>query len=254
MSRWSWASAACRGTSHERAGVRLQDAQVCFAPVGTRSDIFVAIVSDGAGSATYGGEGASIVCRSLSVALRNYFRAYSDSPADTDLLEWVDATRDQIFVAAQRRGLTPRDFAATLVCIVSDQKETLVAHIGDGCAVLKDRREKKWFAPLWPENGEYASTTSFITDEPSARLRIERYRGEIEAVALFSDGLERLALDFQAHQPFSGFLEAMCRPLTIAAQPGRNHFLSAELGRYLRSPRINDRTDDDKSLVIAVGL
>lgn len=252
MHRWSWAAAACRGTSHERSGVGLQDAQVSFCPNGKRPDVFVGIVSDGAGSASHGGEGAALACRTFSVSIRQHFERTDQFPLDSDLLNWLDALRDRIYVAAERRELTPRDFAATLVCAISDANRVLIAHVGDGSVVIKDLASQQWHAPSWPDHGEYASTTKFVTDEPAAQLRISNFHGDISAVVLFSDGLERLALDFASNTPFEKFFEGICRPLYANSGYGRNRSLSDELKRYLGSPRIIERTDDDKTLILAI--
>ena len=252
MARWNWVSAACRGTSHDRSGTRLQDAHSCFISGGKRGGFFVSIVCDGAGSATFGGEGASLVCRTIGVAVREHFLVAEAIPSNHQIESWVDASRDRIFSVAERRGALPRDFAATLVFAISDGSETVIAHVGDGCVVLKDETLKKWCAPSWPDHGEYASTTNFVTDEPAAKLRLSRYNGSICALVLFSDGLERLALDFVSKQPFEKFFEGICRPLFGGSSVGRNRSLSEELKRYLNSNPINDRTDDDKTLVLAV--
>ena len=252
MARWSWIAAACRGTSHERSATRLQDARSCFVTTGGRSSVFVATVADGAGSAEFGGEGASLVCRSLATAIRKHFRTASILPSDEQLSSWVDAARDRIFAVAARRGKVPRDYASTLICTVTDGWELLVAHIGDGCVVVKDGITQQWKAPSWPDHGEYASTTRFVTDEPAAKLRIARQTGQFDAVVVFSDGLERLSLDFKTCQPFDRFFDVICRPLYSTPAAGRDSALSGQLKAYLNSEAINSRTDDDKTLVIAV--
>lgn len=252
MAQWNWVSAACRGTSHERSGVRLQDAHSCFVPKGARSDIFVAIVSDGAGSATFGGQGASLICRAIGLAVRRHFMSRAELPTDEQIESWVDSARDLVFAVAQRRGVVPRDFAATLIFAISDGSNVVIAHVGDGCVVLKDEGLNKWFAPSWPDHGEYASTTTFVTDDPVPKLRLSRYAGAVSALVLFTDGLERLALDFVSRQPFEKFFEGFCRPLFGNSIVGRNRVLSEELKHYLNSAPINARTDDDKTLVLAI--
>lgn len=251
MTRWRWAAAARRGVSHERSDVRLQDAYTCFLPQGARSDVLVAVVSDGAGSASHGGEGASLVCRTIAVRSRTYFRSNDELPGDPEILEWIDSSRDRIGAVASRRGLTRRDFACTLVGMISSGASSVVFHVGDGCAVALDQTGN-WFTPTWPDHGEYASTTSFVTDDPIANTRIQRVQEEIRGLAVFSDGLERLALQFSNKTPFSPFFEGMARPLFATTSIGRNRELSSALHRYLGSESINSRTDDDKSLVLAV--
>lgn len=251
MSAWTWVAASSRGSSHERTGARLQDAITCSAPENILSPFF-ATVSDGAGSALYGGQGASLVCRSLALSVRAYFKDHNTLPPDVQIEDWLDSTRDQIGAVATRRGLAPRDFAATVVCLISDGHETIVAHVGDGCAVVKDKALGKWIAPSWPDHGEYASTTFFVTDEDGLRLRISRHFGDIAAIAIFSDGLERLALDFSTNLPFERFFEGVIAPVHASSILGRDRDLCAQLKSYLTSPAINARTDDDKSLVLAV--
>jgi hypothetical protein len=215
-------------------------------------DIFVAIISDGAGSATYGGQGAALVCRTIGSQIRKHFRSSESHPEDSDIESWVDMARDKIFAVAASRKAVPRDFAATLVLAISNAQATVVAHIGDGCVVLKDKAANQWVAPTWPEHGEYASTTNFITDDPVASLTVNRVEREISALTLFSDGLERLALDFVARTPYERFFEGICRPLFGSSSLGRERGLSDQLKLYLNSSQINDRTDDDKTLVLAV--
>lgn len=251
MQSWAWAAAACKGTSHEKTGVRLQDAFVCSSVKSHLEEYFFGVISDGAGSADYGGQGASIICNTVSRAIKNHQIIVNGFPPDSTIETWVDTARDLIFQASEKRGLSPRDFAATLLCVISNGDESLVIHVGDGCVVLKEENSGDWIAPTWPEQGEFASTTFFVTDEFGLRLRINRHTERISAIALFSDGLERLALDFQQTKPFNGFLEGMIKPLTSSTHFGKDKSLSTALKSYLNSDAINSRTDDDKSLIIA---
>lgn len=252
MGRWTWAAAASRGTSHERTGTRLQDAHSCF-QLRHPLDPFVAIVSDGAGSASKGGEGASLICRSIGIRAREHFsRTIDRLPTNQQIEEWLDATRDLLDAVAKRRTVATREFAATLVCVVSDGRDSVIAHVGDGCAVLRSAATGTWSSPSWPDHGEYASTTYFVTDENLLKLRIVRHSEEISAVAVFSDGIERLVLDFANQQPSQAFFEQVIRPVAASQAGGRDALLSAQLRAYLASASVNARTDDDKTLVLAV--
>lgn len=252
MLAWSWACAASRGTSHIRTDTRLQDAFSCSRISHGSADRFYGVISDGAGSASFGGQGASIVCRTLSGCIRRFVQANQVLPDDDEIESWIDLARDRIFLAAQRRNLSPRDFAATVVAVLTSGAESVVLHIGDGCAVFQDESSGEWIAPTWPEQGEFASTTYFITDENEVRLRISRYSNAISAVALFTDGLERLALDFQTKRPFAGFFTGIFKPLLEKSGPGKQTELSRSLKAFLDSEPVTRRTDDDKSIIIAV--
>jgi hypothetical protein len=123
--------------------------------------------------------------------------------------------------------------------------------IGDGVVVVADSEEQVYGHVFWPDRGEYANTTHFVTqDEALEHLRFASVRREIVEVALLTDGLQSIALNYQqqtAHQPFFGGLFAPLR----TAEEGWSSELSKSLMEFLSSPRVNEKTDDDKTLVLA---
>jgi serine/threonine protein phosphatase PrpC len=249
LTRWRWAAASRIGTSHLRAGTRKQDAySISVLPQGA----ICVIVSDGAGSAGHGGEGASLLCRCLMVKMRSWLKSSHDLPSDEQTMGWLDELRDQLADAASKRGVTRRQFAATLVMLVVKDSQLLALQIGDSALVA--RRAGAWEAICWPENGEFASTTYFVTDDPEVRLRTARLPLEHDAFALFSDGIENLALDHQAVLPHARFFEPMIRPVDQSQESGKLIKLSSALAQYLDSPAVCDRTDDDKTLVLLSGV
>lgn len=248
---WKWAAASRRGSSHEKANTRLQDAFSCFM-AGAEKRHFIGIVSDGAGSASFGGQGASLVCRALSQSIRRHFDKADWLPTNEEFYSWTDGIRDQLASIAQRREIALREFASTLVCLIASDEGSMTAHVGDGCAVVRERDNDNWTAASWPEHGEYASTTYFMTDDTELRLRISRSDKPIEAAALFSDGIERLALDFALKTPFARFFNVVVAPVVASNSDGRDPNLSAALKDYLGSPSVLARTDDDTTLILAV--
>lgn len=243
--RWRWAAASCIGTSHQRIGTRKQDA---YGVTRINSHAFCAVVSDGAGSASYGGQGASLVCRSLIANFRSWFGRNDSLPDNELILCWIDLVRDRLSEAAARRGLTRRQFAATLVMLVVFKGRVLALQIGDSALVA--RKAGVWEALCWPENGEFASTTYFVTDDPEVRLRTFNLDLEYDAFALFSDGLESVALEQATQQPFARFFDPMIKPVDQVIVEGRLVELSSALARYLNSPALCERTDDDKTLIL----
>ncbi|WP_434694688.1 PP2C family serine/threonine-protein phosphatase [Pseudomonas sp. Z1-14] len=242
---WRWAAASCIGTSHLRMGTRKQDA---FSVMRVHSDAMCAIVSDGAGSASHGGQGAVLVCRTLRVNFRNWFKQHEFLPSDETIMCWIDQLRDHLSLVAEKRGVTRRQFASTLVMLVVFKDQVLALQIGDSALVA--RKEGVWEAICWPENGEFASTTYFVTDDPEVRLHIYRFDRKHDAFALFSDGLESVALEQATQQPFARFFDPMIKPVDLARENGRLAELSEALARYLHSPALCDRTDDDKTLIL----
>lgn len=246
--RWRWASASKIGTAHLRSGTRKQDAfSVAMVPDGA----MLAVVSDGAGSASHGGQGASLVCRSLRSSFRIWFTGNTQLPDDETILSWMDALRDRLAAVAERRNMTRRDFAATLAMLVVKDDVVLTLQVGDSAIVA--RRSGEWEALCWPESGEYASTTFFVTDDPDLRLHINRQPLAHDAFALFSDGIENVALEQTALRPHARFFDPMMKPVDQSSMAGRIGDLSAALGRYLESAALCERTDDDKTLILLSG-
>ena len=171
---WRWAAASSIGTSHKRSGDRPQDA---YAVSAFRDDHVFAVVSDGAGSAGFGAHGAWLACRKLKVRFRQWAAANEILPDDETLAGWIDDLRDCISAIAERRETSPRQFAATLAVLLISPSEVVALQIGDSAIV--GRRNSEWTVICWPANGEYASTTYFVTDEPKPSLNIVRGPGNM---------------------------------------------------------------------------
>ena len=72
-------------------------------------------------------------------------------------------------------------------------------------------------------------------------------------MALLTDGLQGLALRFASREAHGPFFEPMFARLRREARRGLDG-LHGELARFLDSPAVNQRTDDDKTLVLATRL
>jgi hypothetical protein len=249
---WRVIQASSTGTSHIEKGEVCQDeclAGAFCAPDG--KEYFLGLVSDGAGSALHGGRGAAIVCEAGSAIIEQWVRetaSLSGLTQDT-VTSWVVAIRQHICQAAEAKGLSPRDFACTLLGAVVSTQAAAFFQVGDGAIVIGDG---DGFHPVfWPETGEYANMTYFVTDEDAlGHLRVEVSLSPPEEVAMFSDGLQRLALVYESRTAYTPFFEPMFGILG-KADPAICDTLSNQLARFLDSPKINERTDDDKTLVLA---
>jgi hypothetical protein len=249
MASWTWAAASRRGTSHERTGTNRQDAFRVI--VGNDRRTLIAVTCDGAGSVSHGGEGANIAARTFSNCAKAALGSKGRQPDDATIWGWIDLARDRIAAVAERLGLTPRDFATTVVMAISNGRSTLVVHIGDGAVVGRDKRSGEWESLSWPAHGEYASTTFFLTDDRDVRAQITRLDKPIDRLAIFTDGVERLALDFAIGKPHTPFFAGVSEPVARSVSKGCDTPLSKKLGDYLSSAAVNERTDDDKTLILA---
>src|SRR5687768_8669531 len=113
--RWRWALASQIGTSHIRLGTRKQDALKIFTLLDKSGDqVLCAMVCDGAGSAQYGGEGASLTCRMISQAVHQHFSTTAVMPNTKEIWSWIDTVRDCMAIAAENREVVRKSFACTL--------------------------------------------------------------------------------------------------------------------------------------------
>ena len=144
-------------------------------------------------------------------------------PDDATLHVWIERARQRIALAAARRGLQPRDFACTLLLALSNGRQTLVAHTGDGGIVAHHAQTQTWQTLSWPEHGEFAATTRFITDTPPEQTRIGRFDAPFDALAVFTDGIERLVLDMKTRTPHAPFFGAMTTPLLDEVPTAATH-------------------------------
>jgi hypothetical protein len=242
---WRWAAASAIGTSHIRSGERLQDA---YAVSAIGSNQVFAVVSDGAGSAKFGAYGAWIVCRVLKVHFREWLAQNDVLPDDETLTGWIDDIRERISTLAEQRGTVQRQFAATMAALLILPSEVMAIQVGD--SALVGRHGSAWDVICWPENGEYASSTYFVTDYPEPHLKIVRQKGQYDAFALFTDGVGDLALSYLEERAHPRFFNPMIRPLDLSTGAGRLHELSEILGAFLAGPAICERTDDDKTIIL----
>lgn len=250
--RWSWVGACATGSAHLRRGAGCDDAGACLELDTDGDATLVAVVSDGAGSAPLAALGSRIVTRSFCGSARTFVRQGGRAGDVDDALaeDWLDEMRDRIGRAGGREGKTPSALAATLVGCIVQARAAVVVHVGDGACALRLAGGSDWVVPSWPAQGEYASTTHFVTDDPGPRCTVTRLDGEVEEVAVFTDGIERLALDFGGRRAFAPFFESMF-PCLRGAPAGRQRRVSADLRAFLASPAVLDRTDDDKTLLMA---
>lgn len=252
---WSYALAAVRGTSHARAGLPCQDVCACqiLHDVWGQA-ILAAAVADGAGSASRSQEGASRTCDLLIQQVAAYIR---EGKAIRDLTrvcveQWLCWIRLALTHRAKEEGIHPRDFACTVLAAFVGPAEAAFLQVGDGVIVLSpDSDADQYCWVFWPQKGEYANTTFFITDDDVAEhFEFDVVTDRVAEIALLSDGLERLALDFRTRTAYAPFFRPLFLPLR-ASHPEQAAELSLQLARFLDSQAVNRRTDDDKAIVLA---
>ncbi|MEI6044310.1 MAG: PP2C family serine/threonine-protein phosphatase [Chloroflexota bacterium] len=273
---WRVIGASVRGTSHVATDRACEDAH---AYLELENGILLLAVADGAGSASRAREGSQEAVKAIIVTLGHSLHSsapQSEAAWKTLLEAGLRETRVALEELAKAEETTPessaegdsfdiaaekgyhprkkprknllREFATTLLVAVVTPEWLAVAQIGDGF-VVSQQSDLTIHNLTIPEYGTYLNETFFLTQEDylaHVQYAVVAKTEEVRGIALLTDGLELLAMDLAnkvAHSPF--FV-----PILEAAT--QTSFTQTDLETFLNSERVCSRTDDDKTLLLAV--
>jgi len=250
---WRFVCASEVGTSHIAMGMHCQDscwAQVEYTPA--EQPLLSIFVSDGAGTALCGGEGAELAIEVAAQFVAEKLKQDEFGLSDALATELILAVRERIYAVAEDANLEARDFACTFIGVLSSPNGTLVLQIGDG-GVVVDAGTGLEIAVV-PMSGEYANMTYFVTDEDAVTvLATKTYPDRVLRVAAFTDGIQRLSLNMVNNTPHEPFFAPFFNSMAKATVEQEDQ-LQNLLVKFLGSQAVNDRTDDDKTLALAVWI
>ena len=239
------------GTSHVGTDVGCQDASRVELIEGSDESALVLVGADGAGSAKHSAEGA----RLASSAIVERAKAYLDGGGTVSAIDaatvalWYEHAAEQIAILAEAKDRSARDFACTLLMAVIGCDAAVFGQLGDGVIVVSDGDQYRHV--FWPQSGAYANMTYFITaPEHLAQLQVEQRAESVEEIALLTDGLQMLALQYETRTVHAPFFRPMFAHLRNE-RAGEAERFREPLVEFLGSPRVNERTDDDKTLLLA---
>ena len=248
---WKFVSACAVGAAHLEINLPCQDAcQVALINSSANYQYLVCLAADGAGSAKAAETGARLACKTAGDCIKAWLATGDTQTWDASIVEvWIKEIRAKLLATATAEALVMRDFACTLLGAVIGPDKAILFQIGDGAMVAAIGDVQG--VVFWPEAGLYANMTYFVTDDDALQnLQVIITDTRIDELAMFTDGLQRLALLFEQCRPHTPFFEPMLKVLRKQA-PSDCETLNARLADFLQSPAINSRTDDDKTLILA---
>lgn len=243
---WRVIGTSVVGASHQKLQIPCQDYcgyQFCI--LGSERVLVIAI-ADGAGSATASDIGSQETVEHLLGQIANCGLGLIE--VDEEIAAgWIQNAREHLDNVAAERELPVRDFACTLLFAILADSQAVFCQVGDGGWVVKSNGVYK--TATWPSGGEYANQTTFITSpEWRAVMQFSVLRELISAVAGFSDGLQNVALHFASRSAHPPFFDSKFKALDGTEDETS---LRAPLMEFLSSAALAERTDDDKTLVLA---
>lgn len=252
--KWNYAGASVIGQAHVNQETVCQDRLVCRT-FSTESDgeVLIAAVADGAGSTTHGQIGAEIACEFFAEQVEKFLTSGNASVGslNEDFGKFfIEYFQEKIGEIAKENKLELREYATTLIAAIVGKDLAVFYQVGDGAAVFSTNGETDSYTfGIEPEDTEYVNMTEFLTDDAAANsLRFVCVEKAVEDVILFSDGIYAVAVDYGKNKPHEPFLMPMIAPLRNGNSA---EGLNEKLENFLSSPKLNEKTDDDKTIILA---
>lgn len=245
---WKSIAVSAIGTSHVNSGKPCQD----FAKCRWMGEALVGAVSDGAGSAPLSHIGAQLACETAILYLEGQKELFfvDENDLRTRFRELMEAIQHLFKTSSLIRQCGMTDLASTLIAFVGSPDGLVAMQMGDGILVARWQGEDSYSLLFEPEHGEYVNQTVFVTS-PKAMdcIKVGVWRKAPEFLCASTDGLEKLAIDYRTskpHDPFFRPLEAILMGKTAKG------IVEMELETFLHSEAVNQRVDDDKTLLLGV--
>ena len=249
---WKTFAARSTGSSHQFTNTPCQDAYLVENP---SQDILLIAISDGAGTASRSSDGST---RIVEASLKSIKTSLSDQEdlfqIDPNFISGVisksflDAQID-IISFADTESVNLKEFSATLSIVALIGDWVAFGQIGDGVVVV-ETEIGEFTTKTRPQRGEYVNETTFITSENlQKKIEVVVEKASYHSITVMTDGLLSLATKLdknEAYNPFFAPLLTYFRTFEDAEAGSR------KLGELLESEQVSKKSDDDKSLVIAI--
>ncbi len=272
MSTCIYAQASVQGIAHVRLDLPCQDASGIH--FDTNSGYGIAIVADGAGSASKSHLGAQFLVDAFlnrfkeSLPIMNEIFTMDESAWDLTAKSYATNIHSGLSALANKHKVPLKDLASTLIFTFFSEQRILLAHIGDGRAACK-MKGSSWQPIMHPFRGEEVNETVFfsspiwIEDRTNTYFRTSIIDGDIDAMAILTDGCERASYEVNIfdeslqkftdpNQPFPHFFDPNINGLKqLHAERKDQESINNIWAQYLKSGnKVLQTENDDKSMVI----
>jgi uncharacterized protein YerC len=249
MSTWNVAAASVQGTSHVKRSQPCQDA---YHWVVLDEAVLIAAVADGAGSVSLSEVGSNLAVQTAVEAIEDRAEKLKTLKNQED---WSDFFQDICHLTlnvleaeADLLQVDKRELSTTLILVVATPDAIATAQIGDGAVVMRDAVDRVTGLTN-PNVEEFLEFTTFLTS-PTAidSIQIGFWEGKVTQLAMFSDGLQLLALKMPEGNPHEPFFSPLFQAI---AQESDMDEMNKGLTKFLLSDRVTSKADDDLTLLIA---
>ncbi|MCU0443352.1 MAG: protein phosphatase 2C domain-containing protein [Microscillaceae bacterium] len=272
MKNWLIVGGSATGASHSKNGLPCQDA---YTFRGLKSGWGVAVVSDGAGSASYADLASQVIVNEALTLFLAWIDKYTVTTKLPDYATWQDVTmqkfrliKEYLAKYCQNQKIDLAQASATLMVLVFAPQGLLVSHIGDGRGAYQ-RASGEWQALFKPYKGEYANETVFLTSDiwtnPSQYIDCQVISEPYRAFALLTDGMERHSFVCNAwdealqkyldpNEPFANFFNPLVNHLQQMQKKGaKSSEIQEKWLKFLNEGNEKIKQEpDDKTMILGV--
>ncbi|MFK7795834.1 MAG: PP2C family serine/threonine-protein phosphatase [Aureispira sp.] len=241
----------------------------------------IAVVADGAGSASHSELGSSFVARNTAhcfeeVLTRNGWDHAEALPSEeewrTEALNALQIVRQRLKQYADNQELSYNALACTVLVVLYAPFGILTTHIGDGRAAYSTAPDD-WKALIEPFRGNEVNETVFITSNIWTQEGVQKYVGSgvikapIRAFALLSDGCEKSSFEVniwdEEHQkyhdpnrPYTRFFEPNVQGLLqLHKEQKSQEEINSIWGSFLTNGNKSFKQEtDDKTMILAIAV
>ena len=219
----------------------------------------IAAVSDGAGSAPKSKLGSSAaVLHAVNVTTDELAK---DATLEDALRSGLEAAISAVHRMAER---DPRhdvnSYHATLILAAWTPEGVAAIQVGDGAAIVTTTDGPKMLTI--PQQGEYANETYFITMSQASDIAFFNQTEDATALAIFTDGLQKQAVDFAHKRPHAEFIDDAIAAGTHEHEQTQEGIWSSSwstnptdadqrLHDWLCGEQVAQQNSDDTTLIVA---
>lgn len=209
-------------------------------------------LADGAGSKLYSGTGArKVVKKCVEIIVGNYdeiFEQVINGRQDASKKFILETLLNELKSSRFAKRVGIQEYACTLIFVAAKQDLLLLGHMGDGIAFSVEKGISK--VASWPENGEYANETYFITNtNVQNKFRLSADKLEVpRSILIASDGAA-ISLIRNSDNKIAPAVAKLCEWTSTRSRKEMNEVLHTNL-----QGMFSENTLDDCSIGIMADL
>jgi hypothetical protein len=282
---WKYIARSAIGIGHQKLNLPCQD----YAGCELKGQYLIGVVADGAGSARFSELGSRSVVRAALRFLTNHEMEFESRGKtiwgnikkllntelnwkllNTDVTQLIKpdnqvSIEDEVKAyfqnllqeciadlrrEAQQNNCDVKDLASTLLVFIAHTNWLVAMQVGDGLLVVRERDESDYRLIIKPRRGEFANETIFVTSDGAIdSIQTAIVNKPCAFICAATDGVENVAVRLSDWSPFAPFFLPLEEYLRETDKPEED---DRYLMDFLNSDRLNARTDDDKTLLIAL--